>query len=138
MVGHQLVSLRALDERNLQQQDRCGKVGVVTGTSMRLGMEGIGLVERVSSGRSSIVDGEGEKRGGEGWCGEKGFWVSGIGGVVGVEGCVDGEGEGGLTGSDSRVETVEGEDGGLEEGDSSACEGDIGRSKVGVRGILSR
>ena len=100
-------------------------------------MEGI-EIEGGSSGRLPIVDGEGEKRGGEGWCGEKGFCVSGIGGVVGVEGCVDGEGEGGLAGSDSGVEAVEGEDEGLEEGDSSTWEGDIGRSKVGVRGSLSR
>lgn len=56
------------------------------------------------------VDGEGERRGGEGWSGEKGFWVSGIGEKVGVEGCVDGTGEGGMTGSDSGLETVEGED----------------------------
>ena len=87
------------------------RVGVVTGTSMRLGLEGIedGRGSLWWVGRS-ILEGEGENRGGEGWCGEKGFWVSGIREEVGVEGCVDGAGEGGLTGSESRVETVEGED----------------------------
>ena len=115
------------------------RVGVVTGTSMRLGIEGI-EDGRGSSGRSSTlwwvgrstVKVEGENRGGEGWCREKGFWVSGIGEEVGVEGCVDGTGEEGLTGSDSRVETVEGEDVGLEEGDS--LKWNVGQSNVGVSG----
>ena len=100
------------------------RVGVVTGTSMRLGMEGI-EDEQGLSGRSTtfwwVGRGEGEKRGGEGWCGEKGFWVSGIGEEVRIKGCVDGAGEGGLIGSDSRVETLGGENVGLEERDSSTC-----------------
>lgn len=68
------------------------RVGVVTGISMRHGMDGVehgwgsaGRSSALELGGLSVVDGEGEKRGGEGCCGEKGFWVSGIG-EVGVAG----------------------------------------------------
>lgn len=54
-----------------------------------------------------------------------------------MEGCVDGTGEGGMTGSDSGLETVEGEDLELVEGDSSRRGEDGVRMSVGVRGILS-